>query len=59
MFETVISNGSKKLDHIVFTAGDHHSIPKLSDITLDEAMHGSKIRLIAPLFIAKLISTGA
>ncbi|KAH6870321.1 hypothetical protein BKA58DRAFT_384826 [Alternaria rosae] len=59
MFETVTSNGSKKLDHIAFTAGDHHSIPKLSDITLEQAMLGSKIRLIAPLFIAKLISTGA
>jgi NAD(P)-dependent dehydrogenase (short-subunit alcohol dehydrogenase family) len=59
MFETITSNGSKKLDHIAFTAGDHHSIPKLSDITLEQAMLGSKIRLIAPLFIAKLISTGA
>jgi NAD(P)-dependent dehydrogenase (short-subunit alcohol dehydrogenase family) len=59
MFETVTLNGRKKLDHIAFTAGDHHSIPKLSDITLEQAMLGSKIRLIAPLFIAKLISTGA
>jgi NAD(P)-dependent dehydrogenase (short-subunit alcohol dehydrogenase family) len=59
MFETITSNGSKKLDHIAFTAGDHHSTPKLSDITLEQAMLGSKIRLFAPLFIAKLISTGA
>lgn len=59
MFEIVTSNGSKKLDHVAFTAGDHHSIPKLSELTLEEVMHGSKIRLIAPLFIAKLISTGA
>jgi NAD(P)-dependent dehydrogenase (short-subunit alcohol dehydrogenase family) len=59
MFEIVTSNGSKKLDHVAFTAGDHHSIPKLSELTLKEVMHGSKIRLIAPLFIAKLISTGA
>jgi NAD(P)-dependent dehydrogenase (short-subunit alcohol dehydrogenase family) len=58
MFEIVTSNGSKKLDHVAFTAGDHHSIPKLSELTLEEVMHGSKIRLIAPLFIAKLISTG-
>jgi NAD(P)-dependent dehydrogenase (short-subunit alcohol dehydrogenase family) len=59
MFEIVTSNGSKKLDHVAFTAGDHHSIPKLSELTLEEVMRGSKIRLIAPLFIAKLISTGA
>jgi NAD(P)-dependent dehydrogenase (short-subunit alcohol dehydrogenase family) len=58
MFEIVTSNGSKKLDHVAFTAGDHHSIPKLSELTLEEVMRGSKIRLIAPLFIAKLISTG-
>jgi NAD(P)-dependent dehydrogenase (short-subunit alcohol dehydrogenase family) len=58
MLELVTLNGSKQLDHIAFTAGDHHSLPKLSDITLEEAMLGSKIRLIAPLFIAKLISTG-
>lgn len=59
MFETITRNGSKKLDHIAFTAGDHHALPKLQDITLEEAMLGSKIRLIAPLFIAKLISTGS
>jgi len=59
MLEIVTSNGSKTLNHIAFTAGDHHAIPKLADLTLEEAMHGSKIRLIAPLFIAKLISTGA
>jgi nucleoside-diphosphate-sugar epimerase len=58
MLEQVTLNGSKRLDHIAFTAGDHHSLPKLSNITLEEAMLGSKIRLIAPLFIAKLISTG-
>ncbi|KAH6638939.1 hypothetical protein C7974DRAFT_387578 [Boeremia exigua] len=58
MLETVTRKGSNKLDHIAFTAGDHHSLPKLSDITLEEAMLGSKVRLIAPLFIAKLVSTG-
>jgi NAD(P)-dependent dehydrogenase (short-subunit alcohol dehydrogenase family) len=58
MFEAVTLNGTKKLNHIAFTAGDHHSIPKLADITLEEAMSGSKIRLVAPLFIAKLISNG-
>ncbi|KAF2994790.1 hypothetical protein E8E13_000769 [Curvularia kusanoi] len=59
MFEAITSSGTNKIDHIAFTAGDHHSIPKLAEITLEQAMAGSRIRLIAPLFVAKLISTGA
>jgi hypothetical protein len=57
MFEIVTLNSSKKFNHIAFIAGDHHSTPKLSDITLQQAMLSSKIRLIAPMFIAKFIST--
>ena len=58
MLKKITENGSKKVDHIAFTAGDSHVIHKLSETTLENAMHGSKIRFIAPLIIAKLISTG-
>ncbi|KAJ4990071.1 short chain dehydrogenase [Stagonosporopsis vannaccii] len=59
LFDKATSHGANKLDHIAFTAGDHHSLPALSSLTLDAAMQGSKIRLLAPLFIAKLLSTGS
>ncbi|KAH7064460.1 hypothetical protein BKA63DRAFT_586389 [Paraphoma chrysanthemicola] len=59
MLNKVTQHGRTKLDHIAFTAGDSHVLHKLSDITLENAMHGSKVRLIAPLIIAKLINTGA
>lgn len=58
LLDKTTSHGSKKLDHIAFTAGDHHSLPALTNLTLDAAMQGSKIRLLAPLFIAKLLASG-
>ncbi|OAL02834.1 NAD(P)-binding protein [Phaeosphaeriaceae sp. SRC1lsM3a] len=58
MLNKVTQHGSKKVDHIAFTAGDSHVLHKLSEVTLENAMHGSRIRLIAPLMIAKLVNTG-
>lgn len=58
VFDSATLNATKKIDHVAFTAGDHHTLPKLADITFDESMQGSKVRLLAPLFIAKLLSTG-
>jgi NAD(P)-dependent dehydrogenase (short-subunit alcohol dehydrogenase family) len=57
LLDKVTSNGSNKIDHIVYTAGDAY-YPKLSDITVDNVLAPMLTRVIAPSLIAKLISTG-
>ncbi|KAF2705416.1 NAD(P)-binding protein [Pleomassaria siparia CBS 279.74] len=58
LFDTVTEQGQKKLDHIVFTAGDALTLPKVDNVTTESAMLGFKVRLQAPVIIGKLIHTG-
>lgn len=58
LFEKITEGGAKKLDHIVFTAGDAIQLPKIESVTTEEALSGFSIRFLAPVMIGKLISTG-
>ncbi|KAF2018269.1 NAD(P)-binding protein, partial [Aaosphaeria arxii CBS 175.79] len=58
LFEKVTDKGSKKIDHIAFTAGDVPSIPKIEEMDIDSAMHGFKIRFLCPAMIAKFLALG-
>ena len=58
LFEKITEGGAKKLDHIVFTAGDAIKLPKIETVTTEEALSGFSIRFLAPVMIGKLISTG-
>jgi NAD(P)-dependent dehydrogenase (short-subunit alcohol dehydrogenase family) len=48
------SNG-KKLDHIVFTAGDALATIPLSDMNYENVVKAGQIRFFAPLLLAKFI----
>lgn len=58
LFDKATEGGSKKIDHIAFTAGDSVSAPSVKDITPDALLKGFNVRLIAPSIIAKLLTTG-
>lgn len=58
LFDKITENGEKKLDHIVFTAGDFMHLPKIDTVTTDGALAGFSIRFLAPVIIGKLIATG-
>lgn len=45
--------GSKKLDHIVFTAADPLAVKPLKEFSLDEMHAAGRIRFFAPLLLAK------
>ena len=55
LLRAATNNGSNKLDHIVFTAGDALSPIPLSEITQDSIKNAGTIRFIAPLILAKFI----
>lgn len=55
LFDKVTEKGEKKLDHIVFTAGDFVHMPKIDTVTIENAMAGFSIRFLAPAIIGKLI----
>lgn len=58
ILDKVTENGSKKLDHIVYTAGSPGDQPSIKDVTLESALQPMVMRLGAPALLAKLISTG-
>ncbi|KAK6337400.1 hypothetical protein TWF730_002801 [Orbilia blumenaviensis] len=52
------NNNTKKLDHIINTAGDAiHSLPKIHEITPEAAIDFSKVRYIGNLLLAKHAAT--
>lgn len=57
-FETVTSSGANKIDHIAYTAVDGAPLTKVSEADVEKAMHPYKLRILAPLMIAKAIATG-
>jgi NAD(P)-dependent dehydrogenase (short-subunit alcohol dehydrogenase family) len=58
LLDRVTSNGSKKIDHIVYTAGKPE-FPKLGDVNVENALEPMLTRVVAPGLIAKLIHTGS
>ncbi|CAG9948166.1 unnamed protein product [Clonostachys rosea f. rosea IK726] len=53
LFDASTSNGTEKLDHIVFTAGDHPDPTPISEIDFNFIKEAGLVRLFAPLLIAK------
>ncbi|KAG9193717.1 hypothetical protein G6011_03752 [Alternaria panax] len=51
--KTVESMPEKKLDHVVFTAGDKLAEIGLSDITMSNVLAAGQLRFFAPLILAK------
>ncbi|PVI08106.1 NAD(P)-binding protein [Periconia macrospinosa] len=52
-------NGQKKLDHIVFCAGDLFELPTLQSAKPETALKGFNVRWLGGVMIAKLIATGS
>lgn len=46
-------NGSKKLDHIIYTAGDPLAVIKLEDATMESIIQAGMVRFFGPLMVAK------
>jgi NAD(P)-dependent dehydrogenase (short-subunit alcohol dehydrogenase family) len=53
LFEKVTSDG-KKLDHVVYTAGDPLAMMKIGDVSLDKIIKAGMVRFFAPLLVGKL-----
>lgn len=58
LFDKATDGGSKKVDHIAFTAGDSIHLPKVKDVTIESAMASFTVRFLAPTIIAKILATG-
>lgn len=59
LFEKVTNGGEQKLDHIVHCAGDALQLPKLHEVTVENAIAGFHVRWLAAALIGKLLETGA
>ncbi|KAH4807783.1 hypothetical protein HBH61_128510 [Parastagonospora nodorum] len=59
IFENATDRGSKKIDHVVFTAGGGDDTGKLGDVTVESTLKPLFLRLAVPAIIARLISSGA
>lgn len=58
LLDFATDKGSKKLDHIIFTAGDKLQIMPLSEVSLEFAMERGMVRFYGPLMTAKHASSG-
>lgn len=58
LLDKATGNGSKKIDHIAYTAGDSIPNPSVADVTPQVLLKGFNVRLIAPSIVAKLLTTG-
>lgn len=59
VLEKATEGGKKKLDHIVFTAGDVFELPKLQEVDPEKALNGFGMRWLGGVIIGKLVSTGS
>jgi NAD(P)-dependent dehydrogenase (short-subunit alcohol dehydrogenase family) len=50
-----IGGAGKKLDHVVFTAGDALAMIPLADMTMQTLLQAGQIRFFAPLMLAKYL----
>ncbi|KAF3211419.1 hypothetical protein TWF191_010764 [Orbilia oligospora] len=55
-YEFATENGQNKLDHVVNTAGDSFSLPKLSEVTSAGAVAVTTVRYVGNLLLAKHVS---
>ncbi|KAM3415147.1 hypothetical protein BST61_g10272 [Cercospora zeina] len=55
LFQATTVEGKSKLDHVVFTAGNNISIPRLEDITPDLVQAMQNVRILAPIMLAKIV----
>ncbi|KAF2236757.1 NAD(P)-binding protein [Viridothelium virens] len=53
LFDFATDNGSKKLDHILFTAGDRLAIKPMTETTFDAMKQAGLVRFFAPLLVGK------
>ncbi|KAH6638150.1 hypothetical protein C7974DRAFT_155223 [Boeremia exigua] len=58
LFEKATDGGSKKIDHIAFTAGDALSLPTVAKVTPETLLAGFTVRIVAASLVAKLLTTG-
>jgi NAD(P)-dependent dehydrogenase (short-subunit alcohol dehydrogenase family) len=58
LFEQATQGGKNKINHVVFSAGDAINLPKVNNVTVESALAGFTVRLVAPALVAKVISTG-
>ena len=56
LFEKVTEGGKNKINHIAFTAGDIPTLPKVSEITVQDLEDRSTIRFYGAMIIAKLLT---
>jgi NAD(P)-dependent dehydrogenase (short-subunit alcohol dehydrogenase family) len=57
MLDKATEHGSKKVDHIAFTAGDVIPLPKVAEVDLGTVLDGFTVRFLAPCALAKIIAT--
>jgi NAD(P)-dependent dehydrogenase (short-subunit alcohol dehydrogenase family) len=58
LFDKATNNGEQKLDHIVQCAGDALKLPKIHEVTVENALQGFHVRWLTSAFIGKLLATG-
>ncbi len=56
LFDFATNNGERKVDHVVFCAGDIPPFKKLEEIDVGYVQAVSMLRVVAPVVIAKLIA---
>lgn len=58
MLDKATENGTKKVDHIAFTAGDGLSLPKLGELDVSTTFDMFTVRFFAACALAKVIHNG-
>ncbi|KAF1836728.1 NAD(P)-binding protein [Decorospora gaudefroyi] len=58
MLDKATDGGSKKIDHIAFTAGDSNHLPKVAELDVNTVLNGFTVRFLGPSMLAKLIAIG-
>jgi NAD(P)-dependent dehydrogenase (short-subunit alcohol dehydrogenase family) len=55
LFQKVTNEGSRKLDHVVYTAGDWGNFSSIQNITVADIQPALAVRLLVPVLMAKCI----
>lgn len=55
LFQAATANGTRKLNHVVTTAGDRVHSPPLNDMCAQDIYNAMSVRLVAPAMMAKFI----
>ncbi|KAF3001215.1 hypothetical protein E8E13_001581 [Curvularia kusanoi] len=58
LFDKATEGGSKKINHIAYTAGDSLSQPSVAEATPESILSIFNVRFIVPSIVAKLLTTG-